>query len=98
MKSDSSTNVKNNFSAYLDQVKNGQVVLILEYGKPIAQLSKPLLPENSELGIAALERQGFISIPLSPPVDAKKFLKQRIVLKNKVSLLKALIDERESGY
>lgn len=98
MKSDSSTNIKNNFSAYLDQVKQGQTILILEYGKPIAQISKPMNLDKNDLGLSTLERQGLISIPSKTSLNAKNFLNKRPTLHKSASLADALSEERESNY
>jgi antitoxin (DNA-binding transcriptional repressor) of toxin-antitoxin stability system len=98
MKSDSSTNIKNNFSAYLDQVKQGQTILILEYGKPIAQISKPINLSNDDLGLSNLERQGLISVPSKPKIKAEDFLKRRVTFGQLTSLGSALSEERESNY
>jgi len=98
MKSDSSTNIKNNFSAYLDQVKQGQTILILEYGKPIAQISKPINLSNEDLGLSNLERQGLVSVPSNTSIKADEFLKRRLTLKKSASLNDALVEERENSY
>ena len=63
VKSDRATNIKNNFSAYLDCVKRGESVRVLEYGRPVAQFCKPCLGVPGELSLAALEREGLISLP-----------------------------------
>ncbi len=95
MKSDSATNVKNNFSAYLDRVKRGESVLILEYGRPIAQLCKPALTQDSTL--MALEREGFVSRPRKSTLKAREFLTSRVKLDKGVSLLSALLADREES-
>lgn len=98
MKSDSSTNIKNNFGAYLDQVKQGQTILILEYGKPVAQISKPEGLSSSELGLSNLERQGLISIPSKSGIGSREFLETRPSLKSNASLSAVLQEEREGSY
>ncbi|RIL10111.1 MAG: hypothetical protein DCC75_05055 [Proteobacteria bacterium] len=97
MKSDSATNIKNNFSAYLDRVKRGEVILVLEYGRPVAQIMKAEIPAESDLNLAHLEREGLISIPLEPQLDAAKFLSKRKRIRSGVSLLAALCREREES-
>jgi PHD/YefM family antitoxin component YafN of YafNO toxin-antitoxin module len=97
MKSDSSTNVKNNFSLYLDRVKRGEAVLILEHGKPVAELRKPSLLDSSELALAGLEREGLVSRPVSDSLDVAKFLSERVKLKSKASLSSALLAEKDES-
>lgn len=97
MKSDSATNIKNNFSSYLDRVKRGEVVLVLEYGRPIAQISKPASLPASELSLASLEREGLVSRPEKEPLDPIKFLSNRLKLPKKASLLAALLKDREES-
>lgn len=97
MKSDSATNVKNNFSVYLDSVKRGEVVLILEYGRPVAQISKPVLPQSATDGLPALEREGLVSLPQKQPLNPDEFLSQRIRLTQNISLLSSLLIEREES-
>lgn len=97
MKSDSATNIKNSFSAYLERVKRGEVVLVLEYGRPVAQISRPVLPQNSDFGLAHLEREGLVSMPKSPELDVKGLLSSRKRLPQCTSLLKALQADREES-
>ena len=98
MKSDSATNVKNKFSAYLDMVKAGETVLILEYGRPVAQISKPSTFSALEPNFAKLEREGLISIPSKGNLNPKKFLAKRIKLAGKNSLSDTLLKDREESF
>lgn len=97
MKSDSATNVKNNFSMYLDRVKRGEIILILEYGRPVAQLSKPITAKGSDLELVHLEREGLVSLPQSAALQPEEFLKGRVKLRKKSSLLEALLHDREES-
>ena len=98
MKSDSSTNIKNNFSAYIDQVKRGQIILVLEHGKPVAQISKPTALDAGVLGLKSLERLGLVSLAPQRQFNANEFLKKRPALGGKDILSAAIRDERENGY
>lgn len=98
MQSDSATNIKNKFSAYLDRVKRGEVILILEYGRPVAQLCKPDLCMRPELALLNLERDGLVAPPSRSDLDAEQFLSARVKPKKKPSLVSALLNEREGGY
>jgi len=98
MKSDSSTNIKNNFSSYINLVKKGEQVLILEYGKPIAQISKPdLNSADEELTLLTLERDGLVSMPKAKKINPNLFLSKKIKLTPNHSLLTALLEEREES-
>ena len=98
MKSDSATNIKNNFGAYLDRVKRGEVVIILEYGRPVAQMCRPILDgANHELGLKQLEREGIVSLPNAKLTDPSIFLADRPKLKNPTALLDALRKDRDES-
>lgn len=96
MKADSATNVKNKFSAYLDRAKRGETILILEYGKAVAQLTKVML-DSSKINLESLEREGLVTIPQSPLLDPREFINSRVTLKKGTSLLEALYAEREES-
>ena len=97
MKSDSATNIKNNFSSYIDRVKRGETVLVLEYGRPVAQIVKPEIFPGDETNLSSLEREGMVSLPLKPLVSAEDFLAQRPKLGVGKSLLSTLLQEREES-
>lgn len=101
MKSASVTEARNNLSALLDQVKEGQTVLITEHGVPVARLEPVRQIKNKnaeEARLADLERRGIVirrgtgKIPKwiidTPPPKLPKGM----------SLLKALLEEREEGW
>lgn len=94
MKSDSATNIKNNFGAYLDRVKRGETILVLEYGRPVAQISKPITAKGSDLELVHLEREGLVSLPQSTPPNPQEFAAGRVKLREKSSLLEALLADR----
>ena len=97
MKSDSATNIKNNFSAYLDRVKRGETIIVLEYGRPVAQIMKPVLPDESDLNLSQLEREGLVSLAQQPKFNAAKFLSKRKKVGQGTSLLSSLMKEREES-
>jgi prevent-host-death family protein len=86
---------KNHLSAYLELVKRGETVLILERDRPIARL---IPVEASERGDAArlaeLERLGIIRRAKRRP---PRKLPPPIELPEGVSLLEALLKEREEA-
>jgi prevent-host-death family protein len=96
MKKASLTETKNNLSALVDQVRQGETVLILDRGRPVARLESVLEGEVDAQGrFARLERQGVLRRPqrrrgkawrrTPPPRPA-----------GGVSALAALLDERRS--
>ena len=97
MTSDSATNIKNQFSAYLDRVKRGETVLILEYGRPIAQLTRPLVADASDEALSHLEREGLVAPPRETKLDVQEFLKNRPKLGKSLSVLHVLQKEREES-
>lgn len=101
MKSASITELRNRLSALLDQVKEGQTILITEHGTPVARL-EPMRQFNSkdadEARLADLERRGIVirrgtgKIPKwiidTPPPKLPKGMK---------SLVDLILEEREEG-
>lgn len=96
MKKASLTETKNNLSALVDQVRQGETVLILDRGRPVARLESVLEGEVDPQGrFARLERQGVLRRPkrrrsatwrrTPPPRPARG-----------ASALAALLDERRS--
>ena len=99
MKKAGIADLKNNLSRYIDQVKGGESILVLDRDQPVAQII-PLqtatcsLASNDER-IARLERKGLIRRGSGDP---KKWLAKRRMVKLRGSVLKDLLDERRSGW
>jgi prevent-host-death family protein len=91
--------LKNNLSRYLDHVKSGETVLVVDRNQPIAQiipLQKAARSAASVEGrVARLERKGLIRRGTG---GAEKWLAKRRPLKVRGSVLKDLLDERRSGW
>jgi prevent-host-death family protein len=102
MKSASITEARNNLSALLDQVKEGESILITEHGRPVARL-EPVRDLSSkdadEARIADLERRGIVrrngtgripkAILDTPPPKLPRGMK---------SLVDLILEEREEGW
>jgi prevent-host-death family protein len=97
MKKASISETKNNLSAILRQVREGETFLIVDHGKPVARI-EPLAKagQSADLRRADLERRGILrrgrgqvrrEILQTPPP----------ALPRKVSALALLLEERESG-
>ena len=98
MKTASVTEVKNNLSKYLEQVKNGEPVLITERGVVIARIESVRSQRDKtadQARLARLERAGVIR--RGRPIPQWLINKAPVKLKNGVSVLQALLDERQES-
>ena len=97
MKKASVSETKNQLSAILRQVREGETYLIVDHGKPVARI-EPLAKrsEDADLRRADLERRGILRRGRGP-------IREEIVqnhpprLPKDVSAVAALLDEREGG-
>jgi prevent-host-death family protein len=92
MKTASVSQTKNQLSALLDQVRQGETVVITDHDRPVAKLIAMDAPDSmTEIGL--LERKGIIrrgkgvASKLNPPLRPK----------GGASALAALLDERNQG-
>jgi len=93
MKQAKVSDLKNQLSRYLDYVRNGETVLVLDRNVPVAEL-RPVSEKTSNGRVAALERKGIIRrgsgrLPTG-------FLK-KVPGGKPAGVLTALLDEREKG-
>jgi prevent-host-death family protein len=90
------TQVKNRLSAFIDRVKAGESILILDRGVPVARLEPAVTRDSGDDDgrLARLERAGIVTrgageypheLLDEPPPRAKK------------SVLEALLEERREG-
>ena len=93
MKKASVSDLKNQISRYLDYVKHGETVLVLDRRVPVAEL-KPVTAKSSSGKLLALERKGIIR--LGSGKIPEKFLKEKLGGK-RARILHALLEERETG-
>ncbi len=92
------SHTKNNLSALIDLVKQGETVLIVDRNKPVARLESALTDKNIDVEdrVARLERNGSLRQPISLP--SKSVLKSHPPKAvNKASILQALLAERENA-
>lgn len=87
------SDLKNQLSRYLDYVRNGETVLVLDRKVPVAEL-RPVTEKVSNGRLMNLERKGIIRrgsgrLP-------KKFFTTKLVGK-KARVLEALVEERDEG-
>lgn len=93
MKQAKVSDLKNQLSRYLDYVRHGETVLVLDRKIPVAEL-RPVSEKASTGKLAALERKGVIRrgrgrLP-------KKFFKETLG-GMRAGVLKALLEERKEG-
>ena len=72
-------------------------MLVLEYGRPVAQIVKPEISPGDETNLASLEREGMVSLPRRPLASVEDFLSRRIKLPAGKSLSSVLLQEREES-
>jgi antitoxin (DNA-binding transcriptional repressor) of toxin-antitoxin stability system len=92
--------LKNNLSRYLDHVRAGGTVLVLDRDEPIAEIvplqaaRKAPVDTDEEL-LARLERTGMVRRGKG---SVSAWLKTHRPVKVRGSVLKDLLDERRSGW
>jgi len=91
--------LKNNLSRYLDHVRAGGSVLVLDRDQPVAQLV-PLQPtarggQGRAARLGRLERRGLIRLGAGGPPD---WLGRRKPPRLRGSVLRDLLREREGGW
>jgi antitoxin (DNA-binding transcriptional repressor) of toxin-antitoxin stability system len=86
--------IKNHFSAYLQKVRAGESVLILDRNQPVARLERLAREAPAEDRLTRLERDGLIRRARQPmPME---FLRSPAPTA-KQSVLAALLEERQEG-
>ncbi len=91
--------LRNHLSRYLDHVRAGGTVMICDRDIPVARLVpveqiKPSTKDGDEARIARLERKGIIRRGKGNMAD---WFKHHKPIKIRGSVLKLLLEERESG-
>jgi prevent-host-death family protein len=87
--------LKAHLSEYLARVKSGEEVLITEHGRTIAKLTPCSPAEVEDERLRELERRGIIRMGKGIPPE---FWELPRVEDPEGRLLKALLEERESGW
>ncbi len=97
MKKASITETKNRLSALIDEVREGETLLILDRGRPVARMESVVGAEEGAPGrLARLERKGHLRrAKRTPPTGVMKRRPPRAA--GGASALAALLAERESG-
>jgi antitoxin (DNA-binding transcriptional repressor) of toxin-antitoxin stability system len=87
--------LKNRLSAYLEKVRAGGTVLILDRDQPIARIERIEAADRPGDRIARLERAGLLRRPSRPPLSVESLPKPAPGASSGV--LAALIEERREG-
>jgi len=88
--------LKDQLSAYLKKVQDGQTLLVTDRNKPVARLEPVTRAASETQRIARLVEQGIASLPKAPPLSIEEIRRMRPAAPG-ARLLEALLEERESG-
>jgi prevent-host-death family protein len=91
------TEAKNGLSALIDYVRNGETVVIMDRGRPVARLESAIGIEGDDEGrLARLERAGVVRVGGGGPLP--EVLEQPPPQPTgDVSIVEVLLDERRQG-
>lgn len=91
------TEVKNKLSAFIDRVRAGESILIVERGRPVARLEPAVsIDEGADGRLARLERAGLVRIGAAP-APLELIAKPPPRLRGSASVVDTLIRERREG-
>jgi prevent-host-death family protein len=95
-----SSDLEKSLGEYLERVRAGEEVVVTDSGEPVARLVPVTRATGFKARYEELVRAGRIRPPLEPPTRewVKEFLRQPRVKDPDGSVMKALLDERESGW
>src|SRR6185295_10541274 len=100
MKTASLSETKENLSAYVDQVQQGETVLILDRGRPVARLVAVFSSEPDatmkEERLARLEHKGIIR-PAAAPPPLELLVTPPAAAVTRPTAVELLLEERRNG-
>jgi prevent-host-death family protein len=88
--------LKNQLSAYLRKVQDGQTVLVTDRNKPVACLQSVAPLAGDAEHIARLVELGIVSPPKAPPLSIEEIRRRRPIAPG-AGVLEALLKERREG-
>lgn len=88
--------LKDQLSAYLKKVQDGQTLLVTDRNKPIARLEPVAALADEDAHIARLIALGIVSPPKAPPLSIEEIRRMRPVAPG-AGVLEALLEERREG-
>jgi len=91
------TEAKNGLSALIDVVQTGEVVVIVDRGRPVARLETAITAaaDDPDGRLARLQRAGIVRV--SPGVPSRAEAARPAYPRSGASALDALLDERRSS-
>jgi prevent-host-death family protein len=97
MKTASISQLKNSLSAYVDQVKAGESVLVTDRGVVVARIDPAAARPDPAGRLERLERAGLVRVGRgAPPVDILRVSGPRP--RGGRSIVETVLDERRSGW
>ncbi len=97
MKTATLTETKNNLSALIDQVREGETILVLDRGRPVARIESAVTASpDAEGRLARLERRGVVR-RATAAMPRELLSREPPTARDGASALAALLEERESG-
>jgi prevent-host-death family protein len=88
--------LKDQLSAYLKKVEEGQTLIVTDRNKPVARLEPISRNESESDRIARLVAQGVLTQPKAPPLSIAEIRRRRPVVLG-AGVLEALLEERREG-
>lgn len=90
------TELKNRLSAYIDRVRAGETVLVVDRGVPVARLEPALTPEDDDGRLARLARSGLVRLGTGTP--SPEILEGKLPrTRSGASIVDAVLEERRHG-
>ena len=95
MKTATLTETKNHLSALIDQVRQGETILVLDRGRPVARLESATTDPDTDGRLARLERMG--AVLRASVVRPEEVLRLKPPAARSGNALEALLAERREG-
>jgi prevent-host-death family protein len=96
MKTATITEVKNGLSAFIDRVRQGETIVILDRGTPVARLEPVKSLSDPSGRLRRLERAGVVEVASGAP-PLKMLRTPGPKLAGRASAVRALLEERAEG-
>ena len=88
--------LKDQLSAYLKKVREGQTLVVTDRNKPVACLTPMADLASEPERMARLVAQGIVTLPKGPPISIEEIRRRRPVVPG-AGVLEALLEERREG-
>jgi len=88
------TELKNRLSSYIDRVRAGERILIVDRGIPVARLEPAVAPEDDDARLLRLVRKGIVTLGKGRIPDE---ILDQPPPRTRRSVVEALLEERREG-